>query len=201
MPVDGADGHAQPVAFCFFGELLRFAEIGKALLRAEDLLIIHVRARALVAHDGAELGLAGNIVRMRKVRDLLRHGDVLREFQPAAVDHDGLIACLDGALQNGHIVHALLILVDDGHVVEMQQGVVRVIVLEIFLRNGLQAFCFEFFPFQPRNLQHGDGLFVDDGLRDGLCHRQIGDVERRDDGMVLPRQPDSFLCFHMDLST
>ena len=98
------------------------------------------------------------------------------------------------------IVHAFLILVDDGHVVEVQKGVFRVIILEILLRDSLKAPRLELFPFQPRDLQHGDGLFVDDGLRDGLCHRQIGDVERRDDGMMLPCQPDSLLCFHMDLS-
>ena len=198
--VDGADGNAQPVALRLFRKLLRLSEIGKALLRAENLFIIHVRACALVTHDGAELSLAGDVICVRKVCDLLRHSDVLRKLQAAAVDHDGLITCLDGTLENGHIVHVFLILVDDGYMVEVQQGVFRVIILEILLRDSLKALRLELFPFQPRDLQHGDGLFVDDGLRDGLCHRQIGDVERRDDGMVLPCQPDGFLCFHMDLS-
>ena len=198
--VDGADGDAQPVALCLLCKLLCFAQISEALLRAENLFVIHVRTRALVAHDGAELGLTGDVICVGEVRDLLRHGNVLRKLQAAAVNHDGLIACLDCAFQNGHIVHAFLILVDDGYMVEVQQGVFRVIILEILLRDSLKALRLELFPFQPRDLQHGDGLFVDDGLRDGLCHRQIGDVECRDDGMVLPCQPDGLLCFHMDLS-
>ena len=153
-----------------------------------------------MAHDGAELGLAGDVICVGEVRDLLRHGNVLRKLQAAAVNHDGLIACLDCAFQNGHIVHAFLILVDDGYMVEVQQGVFRVIILKVFFRNGFEALRLELFPFQPRDLQHSDGLLVNDGLGDGFCHRQIGDVERRDDGMMLPCQPDGFLCFHMYLS-
>lgn len=79
--VDGADGDAQPVALRLFRKLLRLSEVGKAILRAENLFIIHVRACALVAHDGAELGLAGDVICVGEVRDLLRHSDVLRKAQ------------------------------------------------------------------------------------------------------------------------
>ena len=112
----------QPVALRLFRKLLRLVQIGEALLRAEDLFIVHVRACALVARGGAELGLAGDVICVREVCDLLRDSDVLLKGQAAAVDHDGLITCLDGTLRNGHIVHAFLILVDDGHMVEVQQG-------------------------------------------------------------------------------
>ena len=153
-----------------------------------------------MAHDGAKLCFTGNIMRMGKRGHFLGDCNILRKRQAAAVNHDRLIACLDCAFQNGHIVHAFLILVDDGYMVEVQQGVFRVIILKVFFRNGFEALRLELFPFQPRDLQHSDGLLVDDGLGDGFCHRQIGDVERRDDGMMLPCQPDGFLCFHMYLS-
>ena len=198
--VDRADSHAQPVAAGLGSEAPGLVQVGEALLGAEDLFIVHVGAGALVAHDGAELGLAGDAVGMGKFRDLLRGGNILFERQAAAVDHDGLVAGLHRTLEDGHEVHALVILVDDGHMVQMQQGVLRVIIFEIFFRDGLKAPGLELFPLQTRDLQHGDGLLVDDGLRDGLGHRQIGDVERRDDGMVLPCQFDCFLCFHCVVS-
>ena len=107
--------------------------------------------------------------------------------QAGGVHHHGLIAGLDGALDDGQIGHLQMVLVDDGHVVKVQERVAFLLIFGVFFGDALKALGLEFFPLQTRHLDHGHGVFIHHGLHDGLHHRQMGDVERGHDQLVFQR--------------
>ena len=124
---------------------------------------------------------------MGDVANGLGGSDVALQREAGGVHHHGLIAGLDGALNDGQIVHLEVVLVDDGHVVEVQKRVPFLLILFVFLGDALKALGLELFPLQTGHLDHGHGVFVHHRLHDGLHHRQMRDIERGDDQLVFQR--------------
>ena len=185
--VHAAHGHAQPVAAAAFDKLRGVLHGGEAHLLFKDFLIGNGGLRRLVAHDRAQFGLHGDARGVSDIANGLRGGDIALQREARGVHHHGLIAGLDGALDDGQIVHLEVVLVDDGHMVEVQKRMPFLLILFIFFGDALEALGLELFPLQTRHLNHGHGVFIHHRLHDGLHHRQMGDVERGHDQLVFQR--------------
>ena len=95
--MDVADCDGQPVALTFLCKPLCLVQAGKAHLRSKNLFIRR-HDLVFVPHDRAELRFTGNLRGMRKISRFPRCGNVFLQRQTRTVNHDGLVACADGAL-------------------------------------------------------------------------------------------------------
>ena len=175
-----ADGHAQPVALGLAHKLLRLVHAGKAHLLGKDLFVGNGGLLGLMAHHRAQLGFHRNASRMRHVRHGASRFDIALQRQAGAVHHHGAVAGADGALDDRHVVHFQVILIDHRHMIQVQQRVSLYRILRVFLGNVFQALRFELFPLQTRHLNHGHAVLIYDGLHDGLEHRRMRNVKGGD---------------------
>ena len=120
-PVDVADGDGEPVHAGFPDEPRGLVRVREAPARGEKLLVGGQRA-GLVAQHGAELAFDRDARGMGQLDDLPGAGDVPLQRQARAVDHHRVIAGGDRAVDDVLEVDALVVLVDDRDVVEVQPG-------------------------------------------------------------------------------
>ena len=129
--MDAAYCHAQPVTARLFHKAHRPVYLGEAHLPGKNLFVGDGLLAGLVAHHGAQLCLNGHARLMSDLRGSFGGGDVALQGQAASVHHHGLIARLDGAADDGQVVHLQVVLIHHGNVVQVQQGIARLLVLAV----------------------------------------------------------------------
>jgi hypothetical protein len=87
---------------------------------------------------------------------LLRGPDVLLQVQARSIDHDRLIAGGNGALDQGHVVDPLVVLVDHRYVIQVQPHVLRVGPPGVFLGDRFDALALELLPLDAGNFDQGE---------------------------------------------
>ena len=140
-----------------------------------------------MADDGAEFAFHRDVEFLRRVDDLLGGGDVLGEGEAGAVDHHRLVPVLHALADFLLVIDMVAVLVDDRHVVEVEAGLLDVLLLFVEVADGLEAFGLEFDGLEPRDLDEPERAGVADGPDDRLHHGQMGDIVGGNDDRDLNR--------------
>ncbi len=135
-----------------------------------------------MAEHGSEFALERNSRRVRKARDLFRSQNILLQGEARAVHHHGLVAEVDGFLNDRLVIHLDIVLVDDGDMIQVQARESFILDPLVLLVDGSNTSGVELHPLRPRHGDEAETIRFSQRLDNHFHHGQKRDVKGRDHG-------------------